>query len=383
MMIQSWQLVLPGSAAQVLLSEIRIDQPGTDVDEYIELSGPAGADLSTYSLIVIGDGAGGSGVVEVAVALEGLQIPNDGYALIAESSLTLGPLPDLTATLNLENSDNVTYLLVSSSTASSGLDLDVDDDGSLDHAPWESVVDCVAILDTVDGGDRTYCSTSIGPDGGSSPFHVYLDGGWQIGPRDPSEGIDTPGAAPAGLPLEVTRLDWLLNRGEVFLNWAITGSCDCTGFRVRLVRGGSREVVGELEIDDRGQAYSEYVLPLPDLRPGRNYLDLAAVAPDGTERSIGALTISVPAKQGFTLTSPFPNPTPGAFRFEVSSGLDTPVNISIYDAAGRVVKNVLEGRVGPESTLSVAETLNSMPPGVYFLVARTSDFRRVKTVIRV
>ncbi|MDX1741879.1 MAG: hypothetical protein R3178_11320, partial [Rhodothermales bacterium] len=78
MMIQSWQLVLPGSAAQVRISEIRIDQPGTDVDEYIELSGPAGADLSAYSLIVIGDGAGGSGVVEAAVALEGLEIPGDG-----------------------------------------------------------------------------------------------------------------------------------------------------------------------------------------------------------------------------------------------------------------------------------------------------------------
>ena len=46
----------------VVLNEVRIDQPGTDNDEYVEWAGPPGTSLDGMTFLVIGDGAGGSGV---------------------------------------------------------------------------------------------------------------------------------------------------------------------------------------------------------------------------------------------------------------------------------------------------------------------------------
>jgi hypothetical protein len=141
-----------GVAAQtVALSEIRIDQPSTDNDEYFELSGSAGTSLTGMTYLVIGDGTGGSGVIEAVVDLTSQSIPGSGFFVAAESTFTLGTA-DLTTTLNFENSDNVTHLLVDGFVGSNGDDLDTDDDGTLDSTPWSSIVDCVGLVETVGPG---------------------------------------------------------------------------------------------------------------------------------------------------------------------------------------------------------------------------------------
>ena len=119
------------------LSEIRIDQPSTDNDEYFEIAGAAGASLDGLTYLVIGDGAGGSGTIEAVVDLTGNSIPGSGFFVAAESTFSLG-VADLTTSLNFENSDNVTHLLVDGFTGSNGDDLDTNDDGTLDVTPWST-----------------------------------------------------------------------------------------------------------------------------------------------------------------------------------------------------------------------------------------------------
>lgn len=187
----------PGSpnacAPSVLINEIRIDQPGGDTDEYFELAGDGGASLTGLTYLVIGDGSGGSGVVESVTDLSGSSIPGSGFFVAAESSFTLGSA-DLTATLGFENSDNVTHLLVWEFSGSIGDDLDTDDDGVLDSLPWSYVVDSVGLVETPGSGDLVYSQTTVGPDGSFVPGHVYLcQEGWRIGAFDPDGGIDSPG----------------------------------------------------------------------------------------------------------------------------------------------------------------------------------------------
>jgi hypothetical protein len=55
--------------SDVRLSEIRIDQPSTDNDEYFELTGPASTSLDGLTYLVIGDGTTGSGTIEAVVDL--------------------------------------------------------------------------------------------------------------------------------------------------------------------------------------------------------------------------------------------------------------------------------------------------------------------------
>jgi len=154
----------------VVINEIRTDNVGTDVDEYFELSGSGSLDTMWY--VVIGDGTGGSGVVENATDLTGFSIDSGGYFLAAEPTFTFPVTPDLVADLNFENSDNVTHMLVTSFTGLVGDDLDADDDGVLDVAPWDSVLDCIALLIDPAGGDLVYCADTVGPDGAFAPGHA-------------------------------------------------------------------------------------------------------------------------------------------------------------------------------------------------------------------
>ena len=190
-----------------VLNEIRIDQPGPDNDEFIELAGFPQS-LDGMWLITIGDGAAASGVVESIVDLTGSSIGASGYFVVAESSFSLGTA-DLTATLGFENSDNVTHLLVTDYddvTAPLQTDLDTDDDGILDLEPWTSVIDCIAMLENAidpatgqtSGGDLVYCANTVGPDGTFVPGHAErcpdTSGPWAIGTFDHTLLADSPGA---------------------------------------------------------------------------------------------------------------------------------------------------------------------------------------------
>jgi hypothetical protein len=192
--------------SQVFINEIRIDQPGTDNDEYFELVGPPGLSLGGLTYLVIGDSSTDScGVIEAVVSLAGREIPADGHFLCVKQSFTLAPLSSadlVLSSLNFENGDNVTHLLVSGFTGSNGQNLDLDDDGRLDVTPWSQIVDSVALLAGPPvSSDCTYSPEVLGPDPanpGNPPWHVYRcltgSGDWRIGAFIPAGGQDTPGS---------------------------------------------------------------------------------------------------------------------------------------------------------------------------------------------
>ncbi len=198
-------LVFCAGTAQVLgagairINEIRIDQPGADNDEYFELAGPPDTTLKGLTYLAIGDSPGGfSGVVEVVVDLTGQLIGPSGFFVAAEREFSLGQA-DFTTTLNFENSDNVTHLLVPNFTGTNGRDLDTNDDGILDLTPWDQLFDLIALIVEENPPQNTeyhYGPPTIGPDGSVVPGHAFRcesEGAWTIGALDPIGGDDTPG----------------------------------------------------------------------------------------------------------------------------------------------------------------------------------------------
>ncbi|MEM1450641.1 MAG: hypothetical protein AAF957_06065 [Planctomycetota bacterium] len=189
----------------LLINEIRIDQPGSDLDEYFELLVvPANASLDGLTYVVIGDGAGGSGTIEAIVDLSGASANSLGLLVAAEGTFSLGT-PDLATPLNFENSDNVTHLIVDGFFGTLGDDLDVDDDGVLDVTPWFDLLDAVSLVETdtpdlMNGEEYAYAASlgfpEVGPDGSFVPGHVFrcltslMD--WRIGGFD-SGSHDSPG----------------------------------------------------------------------------------------------------------------------------------------------------------------------------------------------
>ncbi len=188
----------PAMPTGLMISEIRIDQLGSDDDEFFEIHGVPGASLDGYTYIVIGNGAGGDGVIENVTDLTGSVIPASGYFVAAMPGFSLGTADLSVGNLNFENGDNVTHLLVQGFTGADGDDLDTDDDGILDATPWTAIVDEIALLETVGSGQLVYSSNTIGPDGTFVPAHVYfsaMSGGFVIGSFDIADESDTPNEA--------------------------------------------------------------------------------------------------------------------------------------------------------------------------------------------
>jgi len=176
-------LLVPAAAHAVSINEIRIDNPGADTDEYFELAGMPGMALDGYTYIVIGDGAGGSGVIESVTDLTGQMIQADGLLAVHKAGTTgVCSGYDVDLTLSFENSDNVTHMLVAGFTGANGDDLDVDDDGVLDSMPWSYIVDWVSIVETPTTGDKYYSPRTVGPDGSYVPGQILIcDGYWVVG----------------------------------------------------------------------------------------------------------------------------------------------------------------------------------------------------------
>ena len=81
-----------GGPDGLIINELRIDHSGADIDEFFELKGDANALLDGYSLIVIGDGAGGSGTIENVSNLDGYQMNSSGYFVGAKHPARSGTL---------------------------------------------------------------------------------------------------------------------------------------------------------------------------------------------------------------------------------------------------------------------------------------------------
>lgn len=195
LLLVSVLLLAPMATNALTINEIRIDNDGVDTDEYFELAGNPGESLDGYSYIVIGDGVGGSGVLESITDLTGQLIQADGF-LAVHKELTVGVCTgyDVELPMNFENSDNVTHMLVLNLTGFSQDDLDTDDDGVFDVTPWDSIVDSVSMIESIGSGELVYGMNSVGPDGTFVPGQALVcDGDWVIGSFDLCL-YDTPGA---------------------------------------------------------------------------------------------------------------------------------------------------------------------------------------------
>ncbi len=202
---------VPPALADPVISEIRIDNPGDDTDEYFELAGAPFESLDGLAYVVIGDAdysAGHYGVVETFIPLDGFTLGANGFLAIANDpflAVCTGYSP-VASFAKFENGDNVTHLLVRGASGLLGEDLDWDDDGTLDMEPWSEILDCVALIERTSGGDPVYCDHTVGPDrkhtlpiGGPReyvPAHVARCGpGWYVGNLygDPPCANDSPG----------------------------------------------------------------------------------------------------------------------------------------------------------------------------------------------
>jgi predicted extracellular nuclease len=138
---------LAGGLTPPVINEVVANHTGTDTNEYIEIFGAASTDYSAYTIVEIEGDSNALGVV-------------DGVFPVGTTNAT-GHWSTGFLNNELENG-SLTLLLVEGWSGTAGDDLDTNDDGVLDAAPWTTIVDEVAISD---GGasDFAYAAAVLGP----------------------------------------------------------------------------------------------------------------------------------------------------------------------------------------------------------------------------
>ncbi|MCA9973143.1 MAG: DUF11 domain-containing protein [Anaerolineales bacterium] len=322
------------------ISEIRMDQPGADDDEYFELAGPANTALDGLTYVVIGDGTGASGVIEAVVDLTGQSLDANGFFVAAESTFSLGTA-DLTTSINFENSDNLTHLLVTGFTGADGNDLDTNDDGVLDVTPWAGIVDLIATIEEQNppsGTEYHYGPPTVGPDGTFAPGHAfYCPAGWQIGVFDPLGGDDTPGAANAPCPTLASEL-------------VVTKAGPATA-----VPGDA--LVYDVTIDNTGSTTATNVVLTDTLPVSTTYV----------ADNIG--TPTNPAA-GVYVWSLGDIPAGGSASYQITAGTSAAINLGTL-LTNTVAVSTDEPGDTPAGNADTAVTLMAVPPSVILSVAKS------------
>ncbi|MSR68865.1 MAG: hypothetical protein EXS17_00740, partial [Phycisphaerales bacterium] len=254
--------VASGALAQATINEIRVDQPGLDLSEYVEFKGTAGASLAGLTLLVIGDNDAAAapeqnGTIEAVVALSGV-IPSSGFFVLAEATFALGSA-DQVAVLNFENPDDLTFLLVSGFTGADGNDLDTNNDGILDSTPWTAIVDSVAfVLTHTPNGTTTdfvYSAIHAGPDGTSSPAQAWRcanSASWTVGGADTTAGSDSPGSAnptcgsTVAIKISEVRIDQSGTDNDEYIELQGPAGTSLTGYTYLVI--GDNNVTGSVDL---------------------------------------------------------------------------------------------------------------------------------------
>lgn len=130
------------------INEYLADHDGSDVIEYVEVYGDPSVDYSAYTILEI-EGDGGSTIGYI-----------DHVIPVGTTDLNGLYLAELNAN-DLENG-TISLLLVKDFTGEYGEDIDTNDDGVIDYAPWSEIADSVGVHDG-GTGDIAYGTTILMP----------------------------------------------------------------------------------------------------------------------------------------------------------------------------------------------------------------------------
>lgn len=179
-----------GALGDVMLNEILLEPSGPDIgQQYFELKGTAGRSLNNVSLVVLFGDPFLSGEVDQVLDLSPFSLGTNGLLLHHDDPSNLSVAPDVGTTVlsgllltpSFFSNTSLTFALVEDFTGFAGDDLDLDDDGVLDVAPWSNVLDAVGIranlpLPPPEGAFGTQLGFTDFPIVGFEPDGIFRDG---------------------------------------------------------------------------------------------------------------------------------------------------------------------------------------------------------------
>jgi hypothetical protein len=195
-------------------------------------------------------------------------------------------------------------------------------------------------------------------------------------------------------PAELTTLDAASSEEGILLSWSVDNPGQYASYNVyrqdgELVEGwvlsrGDRNPTTPLNETplDGGDRYYRFLDR--DVDNGASYLYYVQLTEvDGHSTLVGPLEVDYASGDGIRidrLAEPYPNPAAGRVTVEFELADDSPVNLAVYDLAGRRVAQPVEGEL-PAGRHTVTWDSTATPSGVYLIRLQTNDATLTRRVI--
>jgi len=387
-------------AQEVFINEIRANDEGTDDAEFIELIGPAGFDVSGWSINHI-NGTGGSVVFSFTFP-EGTLIPDSDILL---------PGGIKTGFLLIKNGNHIVpnahldWGTVGLQNGPDGLELTDDSGKRIQALTWNGSGD-------LSGGDPAW--RNIGNDGNDdrslcAPDSIAesLQAGWDYLNATPGSLNLNQTAEDISLPVQLLSFTASSTDGRVTLQWQTAAEVDNLGFILRrseAAEGPFNTIASyktESELEGAGNSSQLRLYKYHDhgVFNGVTYwyqlLDVDFNGQETVQRtiSITAGSMTIDAEEGdpggfpaeFHLYQNNPNPFNPGTQIEFDIPRDINADLSIFDILGRKIITLFTGRIDARS-YSVYwngrdAAGNIVPSGLYIYVLSTPDYHTGRRMV--
>lgn len=176
------------------------------------------------------------------------------------------------------------------------------------------------------------------------------------------------------LPVELTTFDGRVSEQTVRLTWATASETSNSGFEVQHQVNSEFRSLGFVEGAGTTQQSQSYAFTVDDLEPGPHRFRLEQVDLDGSVSHSPVVEVSVPLGRAFEVTALHPNPASTQAQFTVRVREAQPVTATLYDAVGRRVKTLYEGRVHPGQPEQITVGGSTLPSGRYLIRVEGPSF---------
>ena len=219
----------------------------------------------------------------------------------------------------------------------------------------------------VDAGIWTQGATVEAPQDGATLAFLGDDAAMNDAASDWGEGNPTPGAQNTVLPVELTSFDALANDTDVVLSWRTASETNNAGFEVQRKTEDTFSALGFVEGAGTTPDPQQYRFRVTDLPPGTHVFRLKQIDVGGGFEFSPTVEVAVNLRETRVLSDLRPNPSRGPAQFTLAVQSSQTVRVNVYDALGRHVQTVFEGRMTSGQINDLVVHGDRLSSGMYFV----------------
>lgn len=169
---------------------------------------------------------------------------------------------------------------------------------------------------------------------------------------------------------------------QVVLTWQLAAGSQVNTIEVQQLRAdGTFATIATLAGPGAIAEPQPFSYVVDDLAPGLYTFRLRLVGAGGAASLSQRVEAFIAIDGPFLLTGVYPNPARGAAQIELYVSDEQAVTAALYDAVGRRVAVLFEGRVSPQQRVLLPVPAARLAAGVYFVVAEGQRFRATRQFV--